>query len=193
MRTLRLLVVGLLAATACSADGGSGSSGDDLDPINDGQGDTALPNLDPRDLPAFADMWANYPNGEADDVKALIGGNVNATWVTNTCTIRLSRALNYAGFDIPSDVSGLNTLRGGDDKRYAYRVAEMRRYLLGVLGQPTITGTDPSLYQGHKGIIMFVVKFSDATGHFDLWDGSMPAHEQYFDQAIQVALWETAQ
>ena len=51
-------------------------------------------------LPGFSLLSQNYPNGAAEEVKALIGGHVNAGWITNTCVIRMSRALNYAGAPI---------------------------------------------------------------------------------------------
>jgi len=34
---------------------------------------------------------------DAESAKEFIGGNVNDDWITNTCAIRLSRALNYNG------------------------------------------------------------------------------------------------
>jgi hypothetical protein len=33
--------------------------------------------------------------------------------------------------------------------------------------------------------------WSDATGHFDLWDGQQNRHEGYFDKASVVWLWTT--
>jgi hypothetical protein len=98
---------------------------------------------------------------------------------------------------IPSLI-GLNTVRGADKNRYAYRVSEFRRYLRAVLGPPTVsqgvdpvTGeVDPAPFAGKQGIIMFEVHgWSGATGHFDLWDGTQPAHREYFDQASLVQLW----
>lgn len=190
-----ILVLGLLTP-ACGGDAGRDPADDELealDPI-DGE-DVALElgkdDLARRRLPSFDAIWNAFPHGTAAEVKQLIGGNVNADWITNTCTIRVSRALNYAGFAIPSTVPGLNTVRGGDRKRYAYRVAELRRYLRAVLGRPTVSGTDPALFAGKKGIIMFEVRgWSDATGHFDLWDGEQPAYSEYFDRAHLVQLWE---
>ncbi len=137
-------------------------------------------------IPAFSRLWAHYPNGEAATVKRLIGGNVNLPWVTNTCTIRISRAFNYAGAPIPRTIPGLNTIRGGDGKRYAYRVREFHRFLVNHVKAPDIKGD----VDGHQGVIMFKVSiWTDATGHFDLWDGSKCAHHGYFDVADEVYLW----
>jgi len=47
--------------------------------------------------PSFDAMRKAYPKGTVAEVKKLIGGKVNATWITNTCVIRVSRALNYSG------------------------------------------------------------------------------------------------
>ena len=137
-------------------------------------------------IPNFSALWRNYPRGDASTVKRKIGGNVNLGWVTNTCVIRISRALNYSGAPIPRNIPGLSTIRGGDGKRYAYRVREFHRFLVNHVRPPDIVGD----VKGHKGIIMFKVSiWSDATGHFDLWDGSTCAHHCYFDVADEVYLW----
>jgi hypothetical protein len=155
-------------------------------------------------LPSFQKMWDAYPAMPSDpQAQAYIGGAVNAAWITNACTIRLSRALNYAGLVVPQGPAmasaGLHTVVGGDGMNYAFRVAEMRDYLVRTVGPPLITqtaspgraGVDPSAFAGKKGIIAFTVPFSDATGHFDLWDGSKPAHAEYFSRATKVEFWET--
>lgn len=153
-------------------------------------------------VPNFESMWNNYPHGEAEEAKATIGGAVDADWITNTCTIRLSRALNYAGDAVPvgpkQSAKGLHTVKGADGMNYAYRVAEMRQYLLKRYGKPTIdrsssgsSGVDKAPFTGKKGIIVFDVRgWSDATGHADLWNGSQPGHGEYFAQASNVMLWE---
>lgn len=198
------LVVGsLFTLPGCGEDAGPGQSQGSLEPLETLDGadealDLGKEDAGGRTLPAFDDLWTNYPNGEAEEVKALIGGNVNADWITNTCTIRLSRALNYSGFAVPRTVPGLSTVRGGDSKRYAFRVAEFRRYLRATLGKPAIevtalapgAGVDRSAFIGQRGVIVFeVTGWSDATGHVDLWDGTMPAHAEYFAMASKVQLW----
>jgi hypothetical protein len=153
--------------------------------------------IEPRTLPSFEAMWSSFPHGNENDVKEAIGGRVNAAWITNTCTIRLSRALNQAGFLLPpgppNEQAGLHTVTGKDGNNYAYRVAEMRDYLVKTVGAPLITQTgsaiNPAAFAGQKGIIAFTVPFSDATGHFDLWNGSKPAHAEYFSRATKVEFW----
>lgn len=137
-------------------------------------------------IPAFSSLWTHYPHGESTTVKRLIGGNVNLPWVTNTCVIRISRALNYSGTSVPGNLPALSTIRGGDGKRYAYRVREFHTFLINHVRAPDITGD----VKGRKGIIMFKTScWADATGHFDLWDGSKCAHQAYFDVADAVYLW----
>lgn len=154
-----------------------------------------------RSLPSFDAMWAAYPHGDSETVKAMIGGRVDAAWITNTCTVRVSHALNEAGFLIPkgpaNDVAGLHTVSGGNGNQYAYRVLELKAWLRANVGRPTITvesssgvGVDSIPFVGLRGIIMFEVDFSDADGHFDLWNEDRVAHEEYFADATSVSLWE---
>lgn len=134
-------------------------------------------------LPSFNSLWANYPNGTPDEVKSLIGGNINMSWVTNTCVIRLCYALNRCGVRI-TEGNGLHTARGGDGYRYGFRVSEFKDWMTSHYGPPQkFTGS------GH-GIIMFDVHvWNDATGHFDLWDGHGCRHAAYFDVASSTYLW----
>ncbi|MCA9544504.1 MAG: hypothetical protein KC613_08940 [Myxococcales bacterium] len=147
-------------------------------------------------IPDFKLLWLGYPRGLSADVKPRIGGQVAYDWITNTCTIRMSRAFNYAGHRIPADHPGLATTRGGDGLRYAFRVAEFRPYLLETFGKPTIShegepGTIPTEpFAGRKGVICFEATFSDATGHFDMWNGLQTIGGNYFYKAHAVHLWE---
>ena len=120
-----------------------------------------------------------------------IGGNVNLGWVTNTCVIRISYCFNKTGFLIPNGLPGLSTARGGDGKRYAYRVKEFKPFLEQRYKLPEVGGgSNRSAVAGKQGIIMFDVDgWSDATGHFDLWNGSECAGSDYFDKAQAVYLW----
>jgi hypothetical protein len=153
-----------------------------------------------RTLPPFDDLWKAYPHEDDSSlVKKQIGGAVDASWITNTCTVRLSQALNGAGFLLPSGpkstTSGLHTIVGGDGNNYAYRVAELGDYLTKTVGPAPVVLTGNQINKqalaGQRGIVKFTVPFSDATGHFDLWDGSQPAHAEYFDRATKVEFWPT--
>src|SRR5262249_8446818 len=149
--------------------------------------------------------YSSYPKqDDASVVKALIGGHVNADWITNTCAIRLSRALNYSGMQIPAHHAGLSTVSGADGLWYAYRMQELRAYLTRTLGQPSISASksrgasiDRSIFAGKKGIIAFDIHFSDAAGHLDLWDGKTFIHEHiagkdYFTLATKISHWTAA-
>ena len=151
----------------------------------------------------FDKLWDAYPHGSADEVKAKIGGGVGMDWVTNTCAIRVSHALNAMGDAIQkthrhADGAPLKTTYGADGSRYVYQVSEMRKYLTEKYGEPTVVhhnpgdgGAVPASFNGKQGVILFDVRvWSDATGHVDLWDGQAAAHQAYFDKARSVYLWE---
>ncbi|MGO9601008.1 MAG: type VI secretion system amidase effector protein Tae4 [Isosphaeraceae bacterium] len=144
----------------------------------------------------FQRLWDNYPLGTAEQVKQGIGGHVNAAWITNTCTIRLSRAFNYSGEEIPdpaaAKVIGMNVVSGADKKWYAYRVSEFHKYMQSKYGMPLTVqgnGTIPASILSKKGVIEFVVAFSDATGHFDVWNGAKCKYEEFFARAKTINLW----
>lgn len=150
-----------------------------------------------RVLPSFAAMVRAYPNhADPADVFALIGGKVLANNYPNSCVIRVSRALNYSGQPIRR-TAGMLTSSGSDGKWYAPRVADFDAYMrrnygppaLEVQGQPR-GPTDRSAFRGKRGIIEFkVTGWSNATGHFDLWDGIRCIHQDYFEKASRVSLW----
>jgi hypothetical protein len=148
----------------------------------------------PNKLPPFSALKQHFPALKAAEVKKLIGGNVDADYITNCCTIRTSRALNGAGAPIPKSHPGLTTVRGADGKRYALRVKEFRVYMRETYGPPTLTargGAVADSFRGVQGIIMFDVRiWSDATGHFDLWDGATCAYEGHWPEAFEVQLWQ---
>src|SRR5262245_4829559 len=118
----------------------------------------------PRKLSGFERMWNAYPapGGEASEAKKIIGGDVDVEWITNTCVIRVSRSLNYAGHPIPYGFDGLTTVRGADGLRYAIRVEEFRKYLTFMYGPPAFTEDRdppregaPASFEGKTGIIGF--------------------------------------
>lgn len=162
--------------------------------------------------PTWADFSWEYPDYESFDsaaVKKAIGGAADAAWVTNTCAVRMSRGLNYSGLPVPAAFNGLHTARGGDGKHYAFRVRELRMWLPtgDALGVPTLDLTkkqgeefDKTTLKEMKGVIAFDIHFSDATGHFDRWDGQQFSHEsgqstdfgdagQYWKLATRITLW----
>ncbi len=144
-----------------------------------------------RALPPFSDLWSNYPHGDAAAAKAAVGGNLNLDWVTNTCVIRVCHALILSGFEITS-AHGMSTARGGNGERYGFRVREFDGWLRAEVGAPTTSVASPNAghFGGQRGIICFeVTGWSDATGHFDLWDGTSAAHGEYFNLSHEAHLW----
>ncbi len=155
---------------------------------------------------SFANLMNNYPkDDDPETVKKIIGGKVDASWIKNTCAVRLSRALNYAGCPIPAHHNGLEVVSGADRKHYAFRMQELKRWLWLRLGAPTIDRHKPMKtlisradFATHKGIIGFDIHFKDAEGHLDLWDGSTFIHDHvaiahgqdYFALARRAFLWE---
>ncbi len=154
--------------------------------------------------PAWSTFWMQYPDYGSDPdsatVKKDIGGEVNEGWIVNTCAIRMSRGLNYSGVSVPGNFAGLLTVKGGDGKRYALRVAEMRKWMPHIFGKPDYDQTkkagdafDKSTLADLKGVIAFDIHFADATGHFDAWDGRVFSHEyaasNYWSRATRITLW----
>jgi hypothetical protein len=155
-------------------------------------------------LPDFAALRGNYPDGDPEKVKSSIGGKVHADWITNTCAIRMSRALNYSGVHIPIHQEGLSVLSGADGLWYAFRMRELKKWLEATFGEPNIEKVQPAggqitrqSFAGMHGIVAFDIEFDDASGHLDLWDGTSYIHQStdprdYFTMATKVGLWELA-
>jgi hypothetical protein len=148
----------------------------------------------------FPDYW-KYP--EPEMVRKLLGGEVNDRDITNTCTIRLSHAMNSAGVPIPRIWQGIANRKGKNGRFYIIRVKNFRAWMEFRFGKPDIDiskkagdAFDRSQIQGTEGVIAFEIGFADATGHFDLWYGDKFSHEStagkdYFKLASRVSLWTT--
>jgi len=129
-------------------------------------------------LPPFDVLTPNYPTDvDPSAVKAAIGGAVDADWITNTCVVRISRAFNYAnaGCDIPVGIPGLLTVRGADGLNYALRVEEFIAYIGSQYGDADVVSQGEAIssapFIGEHGVIAWHVSgWTDATGHFTLWD-----------------------
>jgi hypothetical protein len=153
-----------------------------------------------KQLPKWDDLSANYAGDEetSEDFRTRIGGQVDNDQLTNTCTLRMSEAFNQAGQAIPKHHPGLLTLTGADHHSYALRVAEFKRFMLSAYGPPDVIrtsgagsqgGVSRADFAGLRGVMCFEVHFSDATGHFTLWDGFQALHGDYFDRAFRVSIW----
>jgi len=154
----------------------------------------------PKKLPNFDELKKYYLTGSKEDVKTTIGGGVNADYIDNTCVVRVSRSLIYANHPIDK-MPGLLTVPGADKKRYALRVKEFRKYMEKTYGKPSVIekkGANGLIavakFNGKRGIIGFEVKgWSDATGHFSLWDGTKVlydgGHDYFSGLAYEAVLW----
>ena len=158
-------------------------------------------------LPAWSPLWNEYPDYlgyTSEEVRRMIGGQVNAAWLTNTCAIRLSRTLNYNDLKLPASFPDFHYVLGADGLRYCYRVREIRRWLMHKIGKPQFEKKkkvnepfDKAQLASLKGIIGFDIHFADATGHLDLWDGRIFSSEHrmsrdYWSSATKIWLWTTA-
>lgn len=155
-------------------------------------------------LPTYDKLIAAYPNLPLAEVKALIGARVDADWIDNACTLRVSRALNYSEAKVPfiKDAEGKQqTLKGADGRWYIFRVRILKGYLGDAYGKADVTAAgkagqgvkvDPFLHV--RGIIgMKVSGWTNATGHFTLWDGSTCVDgTNYLPDASEAWLWKAA-
>ncbi|RLJ76647.1 T6SS effector amidase Tae4 family protein [Pedobacter alluvionis] len=98
------------------------------------------------------------------------------------------------------------TIAGADQKRYCFRVSEFFDYLnhkYNKSNHSLILKSGKFFAQSEirdftdkisnkTGIICFKTKFSDATGHFTLWDGYKCLYQDYFldPRTSEIYLWE---
>jgi hypothetical protein len=171
-------------------------------------------------LPSFQLLWNGYPDfpekSETENARAvrkLIGGACDNEDYANTCAMRLSAALLYAGITLPHKHPGLLTVRGGNgiykDKWIALRHAELSLYLKNHLwGHPQVfhskltnkQAVEPDTYvlpppelSGKRGVISFFnLRLQHwHGGHLDIFDGERGEckHAGYF-MAETYWLWE---
>jgi hypothetical protein len=134
-------------------------------------------------LPKIALLFEKFPSGTVEEVADIIGGRVGANIrdpnqpeYKNTCAIRVSRALNYAGAPIDRTIFGVRTNTGGDNKSYVYAVRDMKVYLTEKYGRPETKPANATAadFAGEKGIIAF------GNFHVDLWNDTSAAGQSYF-------------
>jgi len=152
----------------------------------------------------FYGVWNSYPPSSVDSDELLKA--IDMPWITNTCTVRGTLALQGIGI-YPGEI-GKTKWRGRGGKRYLIRVAEMVPFLQATFGQaiasgrprrtnqPEANGIDgvnwiaPAEIIGKAGIIHFSdCVFSDATGHIDVWDGYNIREHEYFHRCRRAAIY----
>lgn len=157
-------------------------------------------------IPSLKLLKEKYPLGTGQDVATLVGGTVESNYndpkytaYKDTCAIRVSRALNYAGdpipptgnLDNPYTKGKVRNDKGGDKKRYIYSTYDIRVYLNTRYGHAKKfkSSAKPEDLSGVKGIIAFGFL------HIDLWDGTSCHNHCYFgDSRIandSIYVWET--
>jgi hypothetical protein len=153
--------------------------------------------------PSFGIVWqhfiAIYGDGSVLSVGKKIGGKVNENielgvkdpkaGFTNACAIRMSYSLSNAGVHIPQ--GAWRTVSGGDGRQYIYRVLDLIKFLNKTFGKPdkTVKNPRPSDFSGINGILLFSVRWGDATGHATLWNGNACSDHCHFPVATEASIW----
>ncbi|HEX2750617.1 MAG TPA: type VI secretion system amidase effector protein Tae4 [Verrucomicrobiales bacterium] len=159
-------------------------------------------------IPQFSTLASVYPDywryPQAEDAQKFVGGEADDKDITNTCTIRMSYAMNVSGVSIPKVWQGITNRRGKNGKYHIIRVANFRPWMVFQFGKPDMDFVkqsgkpfDRTKIEGTEGVIGFEIGgFTDATGHFDLWYQYLFSHEfpdgkDYFTRASRISLWTT--
>lgn len=140
-----------------------------------------------------------YGDGSIVSVGKKIGGKVEQNIIlgvkdplhgfTNACAIRMSYSLNYSGVIISR--GSWQTVSGADRKWYIYRVSDLVTFLRLSFGEPdkTVKNPKPKNFEENKGILVFRVNWSDASGHVTLWNGSSCSDHCHFPVASEASIW----
>src|SRR5262245_33335329 len=91
-------------------------------------------------LPDFDLLSREYPDywkfPEAKDAQKHIGGETKDRDISNTCTIRLSHAMNLSGAPVPAVWEDITNRRGKNKKYYIIRVKNFRSWMEYTFGKP---------------------------------------------------------
>lgn len=156
----------------------------------------------------FDDLKEHYPVPTSDDddrARADLYNKLGGEWpkliddpkFENTCAIRMSVAFYQSGNPIPKKY---REFIDKDGNTIIASVNGFRKFMQGEHGDPwgmsKVPGSDieddvPKV----QGIIVYHVKWTNATGHFDLWTGSDFVGSGSFDDVAKgydIALWFVA-
>lgn len=159
--------------------------------------------------PSWADMARHYPASDISTPRLydeMIGGSFAGLYrnpaYENTCSVRMSYALNRSGLTLGAAPSQGGHLVGADGYRYWIRVSDLKLHLskqfkgadeelaLPVISPGLIDDVDAlsakfkervalakawleRALSNRRGIVVFnVTGWSNASGHFTLWDGT---------------------
>lgn len=150
----------------------------------------------------FKRLWTAFPDHvkyrTLKDLYTALGGtaakNIRVPGFGpngNTCASRLSVAFNNGGAPIDTaivNVIGAATVGTANGSRIIFRVSDFRKYLLKLLGEPSIDKATPydDQFKGRQGIVAFSVNWQGATGHIALWNGSTYREPSYDDYSTYV-------
>ena len=136
----------------------------------------------------FADVKDLSVAEVGEKIGGKVGLNIKNGTFQNACAIRMSYAFNKAGKKISKTDGAVSS---GEDKNwYLYRVKDFIKFLKSNYSD-TETTTDISTFKGKKGVIVFEdCGWSDATGHVDLYDGSMVEGSDYSNKAKSMTLFK---
>ena len=129
-------------------------------------------------------------------ISKALGVDADKPAYSNTCALRMSFALNKSGVKLRKAPSKGGNIVGDDGRNYWLRVKDLQTELQTKLGKPDNEYEQPSFpyaswnmsqlarraqqtnlefiskIKGRNGVVVFEVSgWSDATGHFTLWDG----------------------
>lgn len=173
--------------------------------------------------PNFIDLWDAYPkNKTAEEAYAIAGGDIQQAYLdnpidyANACAVRMSIACNLGGMIIHSGDSidtgyrlkgkilDYETLPGRNYYAYYLRVIDMINFLEKRLGAPSTRlkllqarKADTHTFRGRKGVMIYKIAWSDASGHVALWDGNNFANtdvtkDNYFKEQnlLEILFWD---
>lgn len=138
--------------------------------------------LAPQDDQSIGNLWESYDK-DGQGIIRREGGKLTQFAGDNTCAIRMSYAMNQAGYPIPQpgELPGnIHAVTDADGESYIYSALDMEQYLLQTYGKPDIyflKVTEDNLeeveaaLEGATGIIHLRAGNSeayDASGHVDL-------------------------
>ena len=159
-----------------------------------------------RSIPSwqFDKMWEGYPTCERERLRTTIGGTVAANVCRatresdpyyNTCAVRLSHALNYAGYQLKPDRNDGLEVEAGARRKYFYAIKarQLREHIKLNFGTSLKIGKGKlETIRPFRGIIAFW--WQGDVKHLDLWDGhkgKVRYNNQCFERAQKMELWAT--
>jgi len=164
-------------------------------------------------LPSLSTAKKCFIQGNLASVKKQLGGGADASYITNSCAMKMSQLMNCNAETTGKSQcaikkqSGLVTVPDKSGQRLALRVKELLPVLKQRLGTPTMDvrassrGVDFAQFKGKAGIVVFDTTgaWKDATGHMSVLTGdgrliekhiSTSDVQKYFKLSVRVTFWQ---